>query len=442
NNYYSGDNMTYDQVVEILDFGPSVTKLIMGIGKKRTALPIDISAFSVQVSRYDSRIAVQAADKTGKKPVVKKGKSAAGLVGQGERKVSDAYVSDGKGNRADAGQFLTLELVSSPEDSLCSPINYDENRIIWIECKYTIITKKSIPGIPSFRADVLKKTYRPQIEIFNLSGKFSCKDREYGKMNFRYADFRPAGAHKDSNLPLIIWLHGWAEGGKDPSLPLAGNKACVFAFPEVQKIFGGAYVLVPQSPTFWMDAGRRSKKAAGDPQYGLDKNTSKYTRALKALIDEYVEKNPGIDRKRIYIGGLSNGGFMTQVLILEYPDFFAAAIPVCSPALDSRISDDLLKPVLKLPTWYVNAATDPVVPAVKHSLATYDRMIKSGAPNVYYSYLRDVRDLSGTWKNRDGSNYEYGGHSAWIYVYNNWIHEEIGGKDTRILEWLSAQKKK
>lgn len=434
--------MTYDQVVEILDFGPSVTKLIMNIGKKRAALPIDTSAFSVQVSRFDSRLAVQPVGTTGKKPVGKRAKNAAGLAGEGERKVSNAYLSDAKGNRADAGQFLTLELASSPEDPLCSPVNYDGNRIMWIECKYTIVTKKSIPGVPSFRADVLKRTYRPQIEMFSLSGKFSCKDKDYGRMNLRYADFRPAGAHEKSNVPLIIWLHGWGEGGKDPSLPLTANRICAFASPEVQKIFGGAYVLVPQSPTFWMDAGRRSKKAAGDPQYGLDKNTSKYTRALKALIDEYVEKNPGIDRKRIYIGGLSNGGFMTQVMILEYPDFFAAAIPVCSPALDSRISDEAIKPVLRLPTWYVNAATDTVVPAVKHSLATYDRMIKLGGQNVYYSYLRDVRDLSGSWKGRDGGNYEYEGHCSWIPVYNNWLCQEINGKDTRILEWLSAQKKR
>jgi hypothetical protein len=119
----TGDIMTYDQVVEILDFGPSVTKLIMSIGKKRTALLIDTSAFSVQVSRFDSRDNAQTAEKAEKKVDRRRSKNKAGLVGEGERKVSDAYVSDGKGNRTDMGQFLTLELVSSPEDPLCSPIN-------------------------------------------------------------------------------------------------------------------------------------------------------------------------------------------------------------------------------------------------------------------------------------------------------------------------------
>ena len=65
-----------------------------------------------------------------------------------------------------------------------------------------------------------------------------------------YASYEPSD---DKKHPLIIWLHGIAEGGSDnPALPIMGNKACNFADESLQKYFGGAYVLIPQSPTFWM----------------------------------------------------------------------------------------------------------------------------------------------------------------------------------------------
>lgn len=64
------------------------------------------------------------------------------------------------------------------------------------------------------------------------------------------------------------------EGGTDPTIPIAGNKACNFASNEIQDYFGGAYVLAPQAPTFWMEG------TSG----GFGDGTSKYEKALMALI--------------------------------------------------------------------------------------------------------------------------------------------------------------
>ncbi|MDR3248589.1 MAG: prolyl oligopeptidase family serine peptidase, partial [Treponema sp.] len=161
----------------------------------------------------------------------------------------------------------------------------------------------------------------------------------------------------------------------------------------------------------------------------------KYTRALKKLFDTYLENNPGIDRKRVYLGGLSNGGYMTQVLILEYPTYFAAAIPVCSAALDRRISDKELRGIRNLPVWYVQSASDKAVFAPSHALATYDRLIKMDAPHVYCSYPRDVQGLL------DNTPYVYPGHSSWIYVYNNALAQYINGRAITILEWLAEQRR-
>jgi predicted peptidase len=315
-------------------------------------------------------------------------------------------------------------------------------RNAWIDCRYHITQKKALGDISGLVADEPDKIYKPQLEKFNFHGKIKYMDREYGGITLTYGDYVPPGAHEGSNLPLIIWLHGMGEGGTDASLPLSANKACHFAGPEIQAYFGGdaggACVLAPQSPTFWMDTIHLDPRDAGNETL----NVSKYTRALKNLIDQYLGEHSCIDRHRIYVGGCSNGGFMTQVLIMEYPDLFAAAFPVCSTAADSKITDKQLRDICRMPIWFVNAASDTVVPAPRNSLATFDRLVKLGAHQVYYSYPRDIHDKSGRYTQKDGSPYVYPGHYSWIYVYNNWLTQVIGGKEISLMEWLSRQRKK
>ena len=92
----------------------------------------------------------------------------------------------------------------------------------------------------------------------------------------------------------------------------------MFADESLQKYFDGAYVLVPQAPTFWM----HGFKHFGD-------GTSIYEKTLMGLIKFYIEKHSNIDKSRIYVGGDSNGGYMTMILLRDFPDFFAAGFPVC-----------------------------------------------------------------------------------------------------------------
>ena len=57
--------------------------------------------------------------------------------------------------------------------------------------------------------------------------------------------------------PLIVWLHGAGEGGKDPDLVVLGNKVSALGGEKIQSYFDGAFVLCPQAPTFWMQNGDR-----------------------------------------------------------------------------------------------------------------------------------------------------------------------------------------
>ena len=411
---------SYNVVHEIMDWGPATTKVIVDIGVLLGACPIEPDAFSVYVRRVDRRAEVS-------------------LLASGYREVRKAYISDAHGNRVDVGGFVTLELACGPEDELGSPMNY-LGTYAWISCDYTVKQTMDIVSnnvtVSEFMATTLGETFIPQIQGFSLNGYMRYVDETYGVVTLSYADYKPPGACEGSDFPLIVWLHGSEEGGSDPLLPITAYKACAFASPSAQAFFDGeAYVLAPQTETYWMDDGTQD---LFEEKKGIH---SKYLNALMGLIETYIEKNPGVDQNRIYIGGASNGGFMTMAMILAFPDFFAAAFPVSEAAPDALISEDALLSIVDLPIWFVHSASDAVVSAPLFSLGTYDRLVKLGARNVWLSYPQRVVDTSGKYNSPDGSPYEYPGHWSWVYLHNNELNTVIDGKQVSFLEWLAAQRR-
>src|SRR5690625_3165245 len=156
------------------------------------------------------------------------------------------------------------------------------------------------------------------------------ENEKFGNIKLSYDFYKPKQI--DINQPLIILLHGAGEGGTDPRIALYGNKVVALASEKIQSYFDGAYVLVPQAPTMWMDSGEGEYTKTGQ---------SKYTKALVALIKEYMDKK-SIDRDRIYLGGGSNGGYMTMNLLLENPELFTAAFPICQAYASEWVSDEKL----------------------------------------------------------------------------------------------------
>lgn len=139
--------------------------------------------------------------------------------------------------------------------------------------------------------------------------------------------FAPETTVVPQKAPLVVYLHGAGEGkgatqGEGATRAYIGNRVTAISQAQIQRYFGGfAWVLVPQSPTFWMDNGTE--------QLGHS-NQSIYSPVIKALIDEFVAEHADrIDNDRIVVAGLSNGGFMTLRLCADYPEFFAAGLPCC-----------------------------------------------------------------------------------------------------------------
>jgi len=396
---------SYRTVTEIYDWGAAITKVIVDLGKPVVQNSVTKDTFKVNVLRSDVRLTTP-------------------FLEEGYRTVTKAYVSDEKGNPTARGKYAVLEMKVGPTVSLGSPLNYYSGSNIWIKCDYTITQIKDIAFGTRKISGLVANTYIGGTR--ELVDNFSTGKATYDNVTLTYADYAPA-KDKEKN-PLIIWLHGGGEGGTDATIPLSSNKSVNLSTKKIQSYFGGAYVLVPQAPTRWMDGFT-----------GKSDGTSIYEESLMALIKDYVSKNRDIDPNRIYIGGCSNGGYMTMLMIRDYSKYFAAAYPVCEGLNNTLITDSDIEKMKDTPIWFTCAKNDTTLPPVDNTLPTYDRLIKAGAKNVQLSYFDNVIDATGLYKKIDGSPYEYNGHWSWTYVYNNQCKATINGETISIMEWMAAQ---
>ena len=183
----------------------------------------------------------------------------------------------------------------------------------------------------------------------------------------------------NKKLPLIIQLHGAGERG-------SGNddlkKVDVHGFSKL--LINSEYecmVVMPQCPTnsFW--AARVESIA----------------RFIEQLTDTY-----NVDKDKIYLTGLSMGGFGTWYTAMAYPELFAAIVPICGGGMAWNAG------VLKMPIWAFHGALDDLV-----SPTQSDEMVeslKAHGADVTYTRLDGV------------------GHNVWDYTY-----------DDNLMKWLLSK---
>jgi len=240
------------------------------------------------------------------------------------------------------------------------------------------------------------------------------------------ADFAPRGVKSDGvKNPLIIWLHGAGEGGYDPDIVLLGNEVTALAKEGIQKYFRvgkqkGAYVLIVQAPTMWMDKGDGTYNSdiVGERQYSM------YEDALFEAIQDYVAHNKDIDKKRIYLGGCSNGGYMTMNLMFEHGDFFAAYYPICEAYMNVNVSDEMITRVKDYNIWFLQSEDDTTVNPLETTIPSFYRLIDAGAKNVHFT-------LKDKCRGEDDPNAIYFGHYAWTYAFNDNVKNEFDNKKVR-----------
>lgn len=191
--------------------------------------------------------------------------------------------------------------------------------------------------------------------------------------------------HADSNrrYPLLVMLHGAFGRGNDNNRQLTDGGAWLLQ-PGNRKQFP-AVVVFPQCPEnevwAWFDTDIDSSTGLARRWYfPFRKEPTRVTTTLKALLDSMVT-TPLVDSNRVYLGGLSQGGMGVYDMVARYPDFFAAAFPICGAGKTSTAK--LFAG--HLPLWIFHGAQDRIVP-VRFSRDYFRRLRKAGADVRYTEF--------------------------------------------------------
>ena len=338
------------------------------------------------------------------------------ILDEGDRRVVAALRSDEKGAADPKGDFTALLLETGPGLSLAQPYYTDPDSFMgelkaWADCRYTVRNERT--GEIWNRLD---RVFRPDEAGF-ATGVFHGGGHE---LPFAWYAPEDLGPH-----PLILWLHGAGSGGTDLGFLTGGMRVTGFLSDETQSIFGGAHVLMPQCPTWWLDDG--------SPRHRTEDGRSIYDDSVMALLSDYCARHPNVDRDRIYIGGCSNGGYLTLRLAIDHPEWFAAAFPVCAAFEERWLTEAQARALAEMPLWLVHCAADPVVDARTTSLPVYDRLTRAGARDLHLSLYDEIVDPE--------RGYRYMGHFAWVYALNNLCTADYGGRHVTLYEWCAAHRK-
>lgn len=359
---------------------------------------------------------------------------------QTTRTVTDVYLCDEEGTKVNGeSNYFAIEMTVSPTEG--SPFIYksfnewaDPYKLLIslttnsdIQCDSTVITNLVI--------DQNKKQMQLSAGAqFDYSGKYTASDNT----TYSYATYTPAqDNHKN---PLVIWLHGGGEGGTNPQIAVLGNKVTGLISDEVQASLDNPYVFVPQCPTLWMDGYGTFEQTATGLKFTPSHTPSKYTESLMECIKAYVESNDDIDPNRIYVGGCSNGGYMTMQLVVSYTDYFAAAFPICTGYDATDLSEEDALRLKDFPLFITYCENDDTLDPNQFSRPLIEKLKAANPTNLHVFSPDDVHDTSGLYKDEKGQPYQYSTHWSWIYVLNN---EAVDDNDAslKLFSWLGQQKK-
>jgi len=215
-----------------------------------------------------------------------------------------------------------------------------------------------------------------------------------------YRLLSPLKVKAGESYPLVIFLHGAGERGDDNRAQLV-HGTWVFEERSNRRAFP-AWVIAPQCPAEerWADVDW----SRAVPR--MSEDISKSGAAVMELLESFAAEH-AVDRSRIYISGLSMGGYGSWDLMIRFPEIFAAGAPVCGGG-DIRYAES----IAGIPQWVFHGAEDPVVP-LEASSAMVEALKAAGA---------DVRFTV----------YEGVGHDSWVPAY----------AEKELLPWLFAQRRK
>lgn len=217
---------------------------------------------------------------------------------------------------------------------------------------------------------------------------------------FGYRLLKPTAATPGERYPLVLFLHGAGERGADNRVQLNYLPSWM-ASPENRQRYA-CFLIAPQCrpETFWVETprafDRTAPRQAPGPQMQVVIN----------ILEDVLTRYP-IDTQRLYLTGLSMGGYGSWDLGTRLADRWAAVAPICGGG-DELYADRLVG----VPVWAWHGDRDEVVPVDK-SRSMIEAIRRAGG-DPKYTELRGV------------------GHDSWTPAYT---------AADGLLPWLFAQRK-
>ena len=195
----------------------------------------------------------------------------------------------------------------------------------------------------------------------------------------RHLLVRPANLEAGKTYPLVVFLHGAGERGDDPAV-VAKHFFPAMLTEENRERFP-CFILAPQCPSGGRWANRDWRDAE-NPDGGMAAPLA----AAARLVEDALEEFP-VDRDRLYLTGLSMGGYGAWDWAARRPDLWAAAVPICGggdPADAAKLK--------ALPLWVAHGEEDPAVP-VDRSREMVAAVLGAGGSPIYVEYPGMTHDV-------------------------------------------------
>ena len=213
---------------------------------------------------------------------------------------------------------------------------------------------------------------------------------------YRWAEKKAADGAK---VPLVVFLHGAGERGTNNVAQLLHGVTELVKWLDAHekgfKLFAG------QVP-----AGKRWVEVPWNaPSHAMPAEPSETMGLALELLDALCA-DPSVDTSRVYVTGISMGGYGTWDMACRRPGLFAAAMPICGGADEAQAPK-----ISKVPLWVFHGSKDGAVP-VSRSRNMVSALWAAGSDAHYREYP--------DW-----------GHNVWTATYG----------DAAVLKWFFAQRK-
>ncbi|MBQ6847426.1 MAG: prolyl oligopeptidase family serine peptidase [Clostridia bacterium] len=215
--------------------------------------------------------------------------------------------------------------------------------------------------------------------------------------------------YKSQKNPVVLMLHGIGERGTDNTSQIAGFGK---AFVSANDYMSQAIVIIPQIPD--TDTWSYNNQQTG------------YLDAVKRLVDEMILKYNG-DTDRVYITGISLGGMATWNMLYAYPNFFAAAVPVCGGVAYRDPT-----PYLSVPTWIYHGTEDTVV-SYNLSWNIYQDILNAGGKLAKFVSMEGMPHR--IWHDVYADRNLF----CWMFSQNRKTYQSIDYKYTNIFSIVSPE---